>query len=780
MKNHLSLLLLILLLPPLASTEPLSSLTRGSSLSVEDESAILVSPNQSFTCGFYKVGSNAYTFSIWFSKSANRTTAWTANRDYPVNGLGSRFTFSKDGRVVLADVDGTIVWSTNTNSTQAEKVQLLDSGNLVVSDPNGTTLWQSFDSPTDTLLPLQPFTKNTKLVSQIAKGSLSSGYFIFYFDNDNVLRLIYDGPEVSSIYWPDPDNNIWQNHRTDYNSSRYAILNKEGRFASSDRLLFNASDMGPGIARRLTLDYDGNLRLYSLNESTGIWGVSWEAITKLCVIHGLCGRNGICKHTESKITCLCPPYYELTDPTDWRKGCKRMFNFSCDRPEQLRFIELPHSDYWGFDRKYNSSVSLRYCWNLCKEDCNCKAFHYRSGSCFTKILLFNGRTSIDTPGSIYLKVPNSFKIPKSPAHASEVETGGSSHVYKRKSGRTTWVYLYLFVSAFGLIEVLFVASGWWFIFRREEKPTLLEEGYKVISSQFRKFTYRELKRGSGDFKDEIGTGGSGAVYKGVLDDKRVVAMKKLEGVFQGDAEFWAELSIIGRIYHMNLVRMFGFCSEGSHKLLVCEYMENGSLDKHLFNRHTISRVLSWKERFKIAVGVAKGLAYLHHECLEWVIHCDLKPENILLDTDFEPKIADFGLAKLSKRDGAGSSVSRVRGTRGYMAPEWTSKLPITGKVDVYSYGVVLLEIVKGDRVSDLMMHDEQFKAQLKRIIRTANANGEVEESWVSGFVDARLSGQFDSKQAEVMVEIAASCLEEERSRRPAMDSILQMLLLLDD
>ncbi|XP_073008441.1 putative receptor protein kinase ZmPK1 isoform X1 [Typha latifolia] len=789
MKNNLNLLFLLLLLPPFASPAPGSSLARGSSLSVEDDSDILVSPNQSFTCGFYKVGSNAYTFSIWFSNSANKTTAWTANRDRPVNGVGSRFTFSKDGRVVLSDVDGAVVWNTNASSSRAEQVQLLNSGNLVVSDPNGNILWQSFDSPTDTLLPTQPITKNIKLVSPIAKGTLSSGNFIFYFDNDNVLRLIYDGPEISSIYWPNPDSvNVFQNGRTDYNSSRYAILNEEGQFVSSDRLAFDASDMGPGILRRLTLDYDGNLRLYSLNRLTGMWHVSWDALPKLCDVHGLCGKNGICVYTESKTMCSCPPSYEFSDPSDQSKGCKRKVNISCDRTEQLTFIELPHTDFWGFDLNYTPSISFHDCWKLCREDCSCEATHYRSGACYTKSVLFNGKTSPDVSGSVYFKVSTRIRtsgIPTPQVHelvcnSSEVDTPGSSQIFKSSSW-TKWAYFYGFISAFGLIEIFFVASGWWFTFRRQEKPTLLEEGYRMISSQFRRFTYKELKKATGNFNNEIGTGSSGAVYKGVLDDMRDVAVKKLEDVTQGDEEFWAELSIIGRIYQMNLVRMFGFCSEGSHKLLVSEYVENGSLDKHLFNRHSTNRVLDWNERFKIAVGVAKGLAYLHHECLEWVIHCDVKPENILLDSDFEPKIADFGLAKLSKRGGVGSSISQIRGTRGYMAPEWTTNVPITAKVDVYSYGVVLLELVKGERISDWLIEEEkEFYAHLKSLAMTVNAIEEIEECQISGIVDQSLNGQFNYRQAMVMVEIAVSCLEEERNKRPDMDAIVQMLLSRDD
>nr|XP_010928583.1 putative receptor protein kinase ZmPK1 [Elaeis guineensis] len=767
------LLLLFFLLSPSASRAERSSLSRGSSLSVEDVSDILVSPSKSFASGFYNVGSNAYAFSIWFSSSANKTVAWTANREHPVNGHGSQISFRKDGGMVLTDTDGRVVWSTNTSSTQADRVQLLDTGNLVMKDPSGKILWQSFDSPTDTLLPTQPITKSTQVVSSAAPGSLSSGYYSLFFDNDNVLRLIYDGPEISSVYWPNPDDDVFQNGRTKYNSSRYAVLDGMGKFVSSDQLAFSASDRGSGILRRLTLDYDGNLRLYSLDESKGTWSVTWEALPQICQIHGLCGRNGICSYMQSKVVCSCPSHYEMSDQSDWRKGCKPKFQMNCNTNS---FLELPGTDFWGNDLNTSESTSLEACKETCEEDCSCEGIVYTSGKCYSKGTLFNGRAPPDTPGITYLRMPASMSTSGSSAPQTH-ELICNAATYASSRGKVRWVYFYRFISAFGAIEILFVVSGWWFIIsRRERKPTSLEEGCREISRQFSQFTYKELKKATRKFMDEIGRGGSGVVYKGVLDDKRVVAVKKLGDAIQG--ELGAELSLIGRIYHKNLVRIWGFCSEGPHDLLVTEYVANGSLDKHIFDEHGTASVLGWSERFKIAVGVAQGLAYLHHECLEWVIHCDVKPENILLDGEFEPKIADFGLAKLSKRGGVGSDISRIRGTRGYMAPEWTTNLPITAKVDVYSYGVVLLEMVKGSRVSNLKVDkEEEFEGTPKSFVRMLKEKLESgDESWVEEIVDSRLNGQFNCKQAENMVEIVVSCLEEDRNKRPTMDSVVHMLL----
>ncbi|KAL2920860.1 putative receptor protein kinase ZmPK1 [Bienertia sinuspersici] len=196
----------------------------------------------------------------------------------------------------------------------------------------------------------------------------------------------------------------------------------------------------------------------------------------------------------------------------------------------------------------------------------------------------------------------------------------------------------------------------------------MEDGYHAISNQFRSFSYNELNNATREFKEVLERGGFGDVYKGILDDDRAVAVKKLGNVVQGEEEFWAEVSTIGKIYHMNLARMWGFCSEKKHRLLVYEYVENGSLDKHLFLPKTR---LGWKDR-----------------------------------------------------GGHGSSeMIRIRGTKGYMAPEWAINLPITAKVDVYSYGVVILELVNGIRLSTWVMDDEQLGSmevpELVKFVRLA-------------------------------------------------------------
>ncbi|WOH11065.1 hypothetical protein DCAR_0830544 [Daucus carota subsp. sativus] len=768
-------------------------LDRGSSLSAEDaDSNSLISPDGSFSCGFYEVGTNAYWFAIWFTDSKERTIVWMANRDKPVNAKGSELALKKNGVLVLKDVDGTVVWETNSTSTGARKAELLNTGNLVLKDHKDDIIWQSFDFPTDTLLPFQALRKGKKLVSSLKKGGFATGYYNFYFDNDdNVLRLVYDGPEITSLYWPNIALGIYQNGRTNYNSSRIAVLDNLGRFLSSDQFQFSASDAGNGIKRRLTMDYDGNLRLYSLNNLTKVWNVSWQAMPQMCNVHGLCGKIGICTYTPNP-ECSCPPGYERSDQSDWNSGCKPKFNISsCLKPDEVKFLEIPHTDYYGFDLNNSNPITFEACRDICLGDCLCQAFSYRltgEGFCFTKGVLFNGVQTTSFPGSIYLKLPASLQVSgsallsdsSSKCEPSDVNVRvGSTLMYDMDFKKVRWAYLYSFSAAIGAIEFLIFVSGWWFLFRKNGTSSNLEDGYLLISSQFRGFTFSELKKATNNFKVELGRGGSGAVYKGHLTDERVVAVKRLGVIFQGDEEFLAELSTIGKINHMNLVRMWGFCAEGKHRLLVYEYIENLSLNNHLFT----SSVLGWKERFKVALGTAKGLAYLHDECLEWVIHCDVKPENILLDSEFEPKIADFGLAKLSQRGMPNSEFSRIRGTKGYMAPEWALNLPITAKVDVYSYGVVVLEIVKGIRLSNWVVDDDiqEPEAELARFVRLVKRKilcGDA--SWLEETVDPRLQGSYSKDQAKKLVEIGLSCVEEDRYRRPSMATVVQALLDCED
>ncbi|PRQ37326.1 putative protein kinase RLK-Pelle-RLCK-Os family [Rosa chinensis] len=222
-----------------------------------------------------------------------------------------------------------------------------------------------------------------------------------------------------------------------------------------------------------------------------------------------------------------------------------------------------------------------------------------------------------------------------------------------------------------------------------------------------RFTSLQLRIATDNFINLLGSGGFGSVYKGVYSNGTLVAVKVLGGTSNKtiDEQFMAEVSTLGRIHHVNLVRLHGFCFERPHRALVYEYMSNGSLDKFLFHGN---KILGFEKLHEIAVGTARGIAYLHEECQQRIVHYDIKPGNILLDVNFFPKVADFSLAKLCNRENTHISMTGGRGTPGYAAPELWLGLPITHKCDVYSFGMLLFEIIGRRRNLDLNLTESQY------------------------------------------------------------------------
>ena len=210
----------------------------------------------------------------------------------------------------------------------------------------------------------------------------------------------------------------------------------------------------------------------------------------------------------------------------------------------------------------------------------------------------------------------------------------------------------------------------------------------------KRYKYSEVTKITSSLNHKLGEGGYGMVLKGRLDDSRPVAVKFLHDS-KGE-EFVNEVMSIGRTSHVNIVSLFGFCLEGSKRALIYEFMPNGSLDKYIYSENP-KAVLGWEKLYTIAIGIARGLEYLHHSCNTRIVHFDLKPQNILLDRDFHPKIADFGLAKLCRTKESRVSMTGARGTIGFIAPEVHSRTfgVVSTKSDVYSYGMMLLEMVGG-------------------------------------------------------------------------------------
>ncbi|KAL4649554.1 hypothetical protein ACB092_01G021800 [Castanea dentata] len=737
---HFLLLSLAFSFPLSSSAVIISRFSIDTSLSVENPD-ILISPNGDFSAGFYSVGENAYCFAIWFNNS--RTVVWMANRDHPVNGKHSKLSLLDTGNLILTDATNlnVTVWATDTVSLSSVQLFLNDNGNLVLRNKE-RVLWQSFEIPTDTLLPEQLLTRKTKLVSSRSQANISSGFYELSFDNDSFLQSFYNGPDASRTYY--------------YNSligTHVELGNKP---------------VETGRNKRFVGKRRGRLGLL----------ISWEAIQKPCEIPGACGANSLCSYViGSGRKCSCPPGYKMKNRSDWADGCEPEVDFSCDKSE-LDFVLLSHVDFYECDFIFRN-YTVDECRYQCLAACDCKALQYNDNNCYLKTRLLNGYRSPDLWGDIYLKLPKS-KILSNASRLEEFSLNCSSvgTLQSSKNGDNGTVkFMLWFAGGVGGLEIICIFVVWCLLTRTRKRLGVHDkQGHAIAVIRLRTFTYAELKKATKGFAKEIGRGAGGTVYKEVLSDNRVAAIKCLNEANQDEGQFLAEVSIIGKVNHMNLIEMWGYCVEGKHRLLVYEYMGHGSLADNLS-----ANVLEWEKRFEIAMGIVKGLAYLHEDCLDWILHCDVKPQNILLDSNYGPKVADFGLSKLQNRNALkNSSFSRIRETRGYMAPEWVLNLPITSKVDVFSYGIVVLEMVTGKCPSRSVLDvDDGGEAEHKRLVtrvREIMNRVTANTSSLEEIIDPMLKGKYDMGKMEILVWVALQCVKEDKDERPTMSQVVDMLL----
>lgn len=286
------------------------------------------------------------------------------------------------------------------------------------------------------------------------------------------------------------------------------------------------------------------------------------------------------------------------------------------------------------------------------------------------------------------------------------------------------------------------------------------------------FTYEELVEATNGFSAQnlLGEGGFGSVYKGRLPDDREVAVKQLKiGGGQGEREFRAEVEIISRIHHRHLVSLVGYCISENTRMLVYDYVPNNTLYFHLHGQGRPT--MDWATRLRIAVGAARGIAYLHEDCHPRIVHRDIKSSNILLDNNFEARVSDFGLAKLFQ-DSNTHVTTRVMGTFGYMAPEYASSGKLTEKSDVFSFGVVLLELITGRKPVDTSqpLGDESLVEWARPLLSHALETEEFE-----GLIDPRLEKNYVDSEAFRLIEVAAACVRHSSAKRPQMGQVVRAL-----
>ncbi|KAL4303641.1 hypothetical protein GQ457_10G000210 [Hibiscus cannabinus] len=291
-----------------------------------------------------------------------------------------------------------------------------------------------------------------------------------------------------------------------------------------------------------------------------------------------------------------------------------------------------------------------------------------------------------------------------------------------------------------------------------------------------KFRHKELEDATDNFRSLLGKGSSASVFKGILGDGTSVAVKRIDGEEHGEKEFRSEVAAIASVQHVNLVHLMGYCClPGGPRFLVYEFIPNGSLDNWIFPRSHPRGCLAWDLRYRVAIDVAKALSYLHHDCRSRVLHLDVKPENILLDENYRAIVADFGLSKLMGKDES-RVITTIRGTRGYLAPEWLLEHGVSEKSDIYSYGMVLLEMIGGQRNVSLMENGND-RSQRKWHFFPKIVSRKLKQGKLIEAVDQRLveAGGIDDRQLQTLVYVALWCIQERAKLRPSMEQVVEML-----
>ncbi|XP_031494728.1 G-type lectin S-receptor-like serine/threonine-protein kinase LECRK3 [Nymphaea colorata] len=760
------------LLHVLVEAQPYQNITLGSSLSSLDSKTAWISNSGDFSFGFSMVGGNLYV-GVRYEKIPNKPLVWTANRDMPAP-TGSTVELTKNGSLIIKDVKGNLFFEIGGSSDGSiiTHAAMLDTGNLVLQSSSASEFkWQSFDSPTDTILPTQKLALDYKLYAPFTATNLSTGrYYIVMQSDGNFVSY-------TEILEPTYASNT-------YGTKGRLVFDESGKLSifqweNNKTVQLNPVDQIPSPSKdfyiRGTIDLDGIFRLYSYprgrnNYTSNTWSIIWATQQySACNMKGICGMNSYCtnKTSNSDFDCLClQPGYSYVDAENRFLGCKLNFPMpDCRRYRAENYVLHTISNVnWNGGAYSELSVDESTCMQSCLDDCSCLVAVYGSSKCSKKRMpLRNSEPGIDGVKALF-KVPRDNNSLLLPPYLPNI-----THNDRSKQSRFGVGGIVLLGISVSLILIFIVETVTLIrIKRRIPHRSEEEEGLLQPEMQLTRFSYKELEKVSRGFKEKLGSGSFGTVYKGMMLSaygQNPIAVKQLDKFMEnGDKEFQTEVSVIGRTHHKNLVQLLGFCNEDSHRLLVYEYMEQGCLSSFLFG----SIRPDWNQRVRIAFGIAKGLMYLHEECGTQIIHCDIKPENVLLDGNFIPKISDFGLAKLLRHDQTKTNTD-IRGTRGYVAPEWFRKMAITVKVDVYSYGVMLLEIICCRKNVELNMKDEP----------TAILVDWAYDCFISQqlemLVEHDEDAKSDMKKVRKMVMVALWCIQEDPSLRPTMKKVTQML-----
>ncbi|KAF3975692.1 hypothetical protein CMV_001063 [Castanea mollissima] len=716
------------------------SITKSKSLS---DGITLVSTHESYALGFFSPGNSSNRYlGIWYYNIPVRTVVWVANRLNPINDSSGMLMVNSSGSLVLLSQNTTVAWSANsTKQARNPIVQLLDSGNLVLREENEENpenyLWQSFDYPSDTWLPgmkigwdlrtgLERRITAWKSPDDPSPGELSVGIELHNYPeivfNKGTEKYFRTGPwnglTLSGVPFLLKENPVYT----------YDFV------INSDEVYFIFKLINNSVISRALLNETSSLyERYIWVSRDKKWSRYLSMPNDNCEGYNLCGPYGNCIIGDSPI-CQCVEGFkhkspDTWNPDEWSKGCVRNTQLSCNDTDKIgfaKFVELkmPDTTYsW-----VNRSMNLNECRVKCLNDCSCTAYTN-----------------------------------------SNIENGGS--------GCAMW---------FGdLIDIRQVAANGRDAYMQDlyirmpaseqeklENNVMIDQDIEGQSEDMEVpfFTLATIVIATNNFSsyNKLGEGGFGLVYKGTLIDGKEIAVKRLsQKSGQGLSEFKNEVILIAKLQHRNLVRLLGYCIEGDEKMLIYEYMPNGSLDSFIFDQMK-AKVLGWSMRFNIICGIARGLLYLHEDSRLRIIHRDLKASNILIDSKMNPKISDFGMARIFGGDQIEGNTNRVVGTYGYMAPEYAIDGLFSVKSDVFSFGILLLEIISGKKNRGSFHLDN-----------TQNLVGHAWKLWNEGrpleLIDTCLKGSVNQSEILRCLHISFLCLQQHHNDRPNMSCVVMML-----
>uniref|UniRef100_A0A0D9ZR80 non-specific serine/threonine protein kinase n=1 Tax=Oryza glumipatula TaxID=40148 RepID=A0A0D9ZR80_9ORYZ len=710
---------------------------------------MLVSQSGVFALGFFSPAtSNQSLFlGIWYNNIPERTYVWIANRDKPITAPSSAMlAISNSSNFVLSDLEGHTFWTTmaniNTRGDRAYAV-LLDSGNLVLRLPDNTTAWQSFDHPTDTLLPNMKFFLRYKarvtmrLVAWKGPNDPSTGDFSYHSDpRSNLQAFIWHGTKPYYRFIALSLNIVLVSGEA--YGSNIATLMYKSLVNTGDELyiMYTTSDGSPYT--RIKLDYMGNMRFLSWNGSSSSWTVISQqpAAAGDCNLYASCGPFGYCDFTLTIPRCQCLDGFEPSDFNSLR-GCRRKQQLGCGGRNHfvtMSGMKLPDKFLQVQNRSFEE------CMAKCSHNCSCMAYAYAYGNLTkadtmsdqSRCLLWTGdladmaRASLGD--NLYLRLADS------PGHTSE----------DKKKNRYLVVVLVTIIPCLLMLTCIYLVRKWQSKGKRRNNKNqnrmllgnLRSQELIEQNLEFSHVNFEYVVAATNNFSDSniLGKGGFGKVYKGKLEGGREVAVKRLNtGCTQGIEHFTNEVVLIAKLQHKNLVRLLGCCIHGDEKLLIFEYLRNKSLDYFLFD-DSKKPMLDWQTRFNIIKGVARGLVYLHQDSRMRVIHRDLKASNILLDEEMSPKISDFGMARIFGGNQHQANTKHVVGTY---------------------FGVLLLEIVSGLKISSSKLTPNFFSltAYAWRLWKDGNA----------------------TELLDKCIHVGLLCVQDHPNDRPSMSSVVFML-----